>query len=170
MTKENIALVGFMGSGKSVTAKHLSHRLNRSLVSTDALIERRENRKIVDIFRDNGEAYFRKVESQIVWDVSQKQRQVIDCGGGVVLSRNNIDCLRRSGVVIYLKASPDVIFRRVKNQTHRPILNVHDPERKIEELLSQRWPFYEKADHQIETDNKTIFQVVEDIIRILDDE
>jgi len=160
----NIVLVGFMGAGKSVAGKRLADILKRTLVSTDELIVQREGRAINDIFKDSGEPYFRKVEKAVIAQVSAKNNQVIDCGGGVVLDPENVTRLRETGIVFYLSATPDVIYERVKSQSHRPLLKGENPRAKIEELLNTRQSFYRQAAHHtIDTSNKSNEQVVNEI-------
>jgi len=165
---KNIVLIGFMGSGKSSTAQELSRRLNRDTVSTDALIEKKEKRTIHEIFRDSGEPYFRQVEKTVVQEVSKKENHIIDCGGGVVLNEDNVKDLKRQGVIIFLSATPEEIFKRVRNETHRPLLKVENPQARIKEMLDIRLPFYQKAaDQTIVTNGKTPKEVCEDIIRLI---
>jgi len=168
MTTKNIILVGFMGAGKTVTARVLAERLGRTLVSTDDEIIAKEGRSINDIFRDSGEAYFRQVEQKVVRECSARSGLVIDCGGGIVLDQANMDALKTGGTVIYLKTSPDVVYARVKDQTHRPLLNVEDPLQKIRDMLQQRAPFYAQADHAVDTDGKSAEDVAEEIIKIIE--
>ena len=165
--KINIALVGFMGAGKTVVARTLAQKLEFNLVSTDEMIIEKEGRPITEIFATSGEQYFRELEKRIVVELSQEKNLVIDCGGGIVLSQENIENLKQNGSIIYLKASADAIFERTKNQTHRPLLNVDDPKAKISELLNFREPFYEKADHVVETSDKSVEQVVDTILKIV---
>ena len=162
---KNIVLVGFMGAGKSVVAKNLGAILKRHVVSTDAMIVEREKRPITDIFKDSGEAYFRGVEKSVVEEVSKKNNLIVDCGGGVVLNQDNIDNLKKNGVMFYLEVTPDVIYDRVKNEKHRPLLNVPDPKARIEELLKVRQSKYVKAHYTIDTSHKTIKQVVNEILK-----
>ena len=166
---QNIVLIGFMGSGKSMVSKVLGKTLRRDVVSTDALIEKQEARTINEIFCDSGELYFRKIEKKVIKEVVQKENLIIDTGGGVVLDQENINFLRDNGIVFYLSASPEVIYQRVKEQKHRPLLTGDNPGAKIEELLNDRKAFYEQADYIIETDNKTVEQVVCEILGILSD-
>jgi len=157
-----------MGAGKSVVARKLADLLKRNLVSTDELIVQREGRAINDIFKDSGEPYFRKVEKAVVAEVSQKDHQVIDCGGGVILDPDNVANLKEKGIIFYLAASPEVIYERVKNQRHRPLLKGENPRTKIEELLNSRQSRYQTAAHHtIDTSNKTIEQVVNEIQRLM---
>ncbi|MGB2598999.1 MAG: shikimate kinase [Candidatus Omnitrophota bacterium] len=164
---KNIVLVGFMGTGKTTVAKALSEQLKRTYVNTDDLIEAREGRTINDIFKDGGEDYFRKVEKEIVKEVSAKSGQVIDAGGGVVLDRENMEALRGTGIIICLWADPATILERTKKYSHRPLLNVEDPEKKIKDLLEYRRPFYEKADFHVDSAAGGIDAAVERIKEIV---
>jgi len=164
---KNIVLVGFMGTGKTVVAKELARELDMIYVSTDAFIEQREERSINDIFRDSGESYFRKAEKEAVREVSAGESQVIDAGGGVVLDAGNIENLKAGGTVICLWADPHTVHMRTKKHAHRPLLNVDDPEKKIEELLEARRPFYEKVDAHVDTTALDVKGVVERIKRIV---
>jgi len=153
-----------MGAGKSAVAQKLADLLKRKLVSTDEMIVQREGMAINDIFKDSGEPYFRKVEKAVVAEVSQNENLVIDCGGGVVLDPDNVAHLRKNGMVFYLSASAEVIYQRIKDHGHRPLLKVDDPKQKIQELLNSRQPQYRTAAHHtIDTSNKTIEQVVNEI-------
>ncbi|MDD3375410.1 MAG: shikimate kinase [Candidatus Omnitrophica bacterium] len=167
---KNIALVGFMGSGKSTVAKLLAEKSGRKLVSTDELIIDRERMEITDIFSIKGEKYFRNVEEDVVFEVSRGEGLVIDCGGGVVLREQNINNLRYNGTIVYLKTSSQAIYRRIKDQSHRPLLNVENPKVKIAELLIERASFYEKADLTVDTDGKSVEKVVEEIIKAISHE
>ncbi|MEA3490096.1 MAG: shikimate kinase [Candidatus Omnitrophota bacterium] len=164
---KNVVLVGFMGTGKTVIARVLARELDMTYVSIDDLIEGREKRPINDIFRDDGEPYFRKVEKEVVREVSEKEGQVVDAGGGVVLDGENMENLKRNGTVVCLWAAPEKISERTKKHGHRPLLNVDDPEGCIRELLDHRRPFYEKADHHIDTTELQLTDVVERIKGIL---
>lgn len=164
MENKNIVLVGFMGAGKSVTSQALAQRLGMMRVSTDECIVERESRSINEIFEMKGEPYFRQVESQVVRALSERVNVVIDCGGGVVLRKENIEALKKSGVVVYLEASPEVIYDRIKQDSHRPLLNNDDPLKAISDLLSQRMVYYGQADYKVMTDGKTVDQVADEII------
>ena len=153
---KNIVLIGFMGSGKTVIAKELAQRLNIPYVSSDALIEQKEGGSITDIFKDKGEAYFRNVEHEVVKSISSRRGIVIDCGGGVVLNSENLKLLKTHGIVFYLQASVDVIYQRIKNEGHRPLLKVPDPLRVIRELYTQRLPLYSQADVCIDANDASI--------------
>ena len=167
MPYKNIVLIGFMGAGKTLVSQKLAQTLGWERVSTDEMIEEREQHTISDIFSDSGEPYFRAIEAEVVRDVVMRRGLVIDCGGGVVLNEDNVATLRRSGTIFYLKASPEVIYERVKDDTNRPILNVANPAAKIAELLAQRHPLYMEADHVIEVDALSAHEIVQKITALL---
>ena len=162
----NIVLVGFMGTGKSVVGKLLAEKLCREFLELDEIIEKREGVSIKDIFEKKGEGYFRRLEKSVVKDASEKKDAVISAGGGAIVDEENFKNLKKSGVIISLEASPDIILRRTRDLATRPILNVSNPKAKIEELLKKREPYYKKADFRINTDNLTVKQVVEKIIEL----
>jgi shikimate kinase len=165
---KNIVLVGFMGALKSVTSVILAEQMGMERVSTDDRIVEREGRSINDIFAQNGEAYFRDVESEITRTLSQEAGLVIDSGGGIVLRNGNMDALKKNGMIFYLKTSPEVIYDRVKSETHRPLLKTPDPLAVIRNLLDQRASCYAQADYVIETDGKTAEAVAGEIVRIIE--
>jgi len=156
----NIAIVGFMGTGKSVVALALAEKLHKSYVSTDDLIVMKENKSVHDIFKEKGEPYFRKVESEMVQKASLMENVVIDCGGGVVIQEENVQTLKKRGPVVCLSASPSVIYERVKGHRHRPLLNVADPQSAIHHLLKEREPFYARADFNVDTSDLNVESVV----------
>lgn len=163
----NIVIVGFMGTGKTVVAKGLAAKLKMEYVSMDDIIEQKEGKSINEVFSQDGEPHFRKVEKKVVEELSKKDGLVIDAGGGVVLDEDNIKNLKKNGVIVCLTVSPDVIYERTKKYTHRPLLNVSDPKKKIKELLDFRAPYYKKADFQIDTSSKSISEVVEEVIKLI---
>lgn len=167
MLRKNIVLIGFMGSGKSMVAKRLAKILKREAVSLDGLIEAREGRPIKRIFEESGEAYFRDKEREAVAEAAGKESLIIDCGGGVVLNPQNIAQLKANGILIYLCATAETICERVKNKKGRPLLNVNNPQKRVNELLKKRKPLYAQADYTVVTDNKTVNEVCKEIIHHL---
>ena len=156
-----------MGTGKTAVGKRLARALNMKYVSTDDIIEAREERPINDIFAKNGEPYFRKVEKDVVKEISGMQNVVVAAGGGAVLDDDNMNNLRKSSMLICLKATPEDIVERTKNVSRRPLLNVPSPIDTIRKLLEKRAPFYAKADHIVDTSGKNLDQIVEEIIKIV---
>lgn len=155
-----------MGAGKSLISEKLAAQLRRRVISTDELIVAREGRPVTEIFRNPGEAYFRKVEKDIVAEAARAENVIIDCGGGVVLDPENIAALKEKGTLFYLCATPHELYQRVKDQTHRPLLRVKDPLKRIEELMERREAFYAQADYTIDTNSKSPENICAEIISL----
>jgi shikimate kinase len=170
--KTNIALIGFMGTGKTAVGEALAEKLGRSFVELDYLIEQKVGKSIPDIFQQDGETAFRELEIEVTEEVSKDKNLVIACGGGIVLNKINIERLRKSARMVYLTASPRVILKRVANEEgQRPLLEVDNPTLAIREMLSFRKPFYERAtDIKINTSKLSIEAVAEQIISKLKDD
>jgi shikimate kinase len=161
---KNIVLTGFMGTGKSRVGDELSRALGRQLIDVDSEIEKARGMSISEIFAKLGEPEFRRIETGMVKDISMRKNVVISTGGGVVLKEENMNALRENGVIVCLKASPGEILKRTEKNSERPLLQVDDPMRRIEELLSMRMPYYEKADIIIDTDGKTPREIADEIL------
>jgi len=159
----NIALVGFMGTGKTAVSRALARKLGMKYVSTDDLIEKKEKTSISEIFAEKGEAYFRKAEKNVIKEASLMKGVVIDAGGGAVINPKNVENLKKHAILVCLWAEPEAILERTKKYTHRPLLSVGDPLAKIKELLDRRKPFYERADYHVHTSQMTIDRVVNEI-------
>ena len=164
---DNIVLIGFMGSGKSVAGKIISERLNLKFVDIDRLIEEEQGRTIPEIFSTFSEDYFRKLEKEMVARAAKDGNQVIATGGGVVLNPGNMANLRKNGVIIWLAVSPEVVHKRTERDGSRPLLQVSYPEKTIEELLSFRESLYAQADFKVETSNLSVDEVVKEILNFL---
>ena len=164
--KSNIVLIGFMGTGKTAVGQALAKRLNRPLIEVDAKIEQMAAKSISDIFKDEGEIYFRELEIESTKQAAAGEKQVIACGGGVVLNTINIDRLRVTGVIVNLVASPKTILKRTSgNAGIRPLLNVQQPAERIKGLLKFRKPFYDRAaDFTINTSKLNIDTIADKII------
>jgi shikimate kinase len=167
--KTSIALIGFMGTGKTVVGRSLAARLGKEFIEMDALIEKKAGKSIPEIFRQEGEIGFREMEIEVTQEIAGKKNAVIACGGGIILNTINIDRLRRECVVICLTASPAVILKRTSpDKEGRPLLNVVDRRRQIEELLKFRRPYYERsADFIVNTSRLTVESVLARIIEKL---
>ena len=162
---KNIVLIGFMASGKTLAAKMLSKRLNRKLVSTDALIVAQEGRSITQIFKEQGEEYFRQKEHAVIQELAGQTGLIIDCGGGLVLNPKNIALLKQNGIIFHLRTTPEVIFERVKGDPNRPLLNVPDPLGTIRALYAQRLPLYSQADVEVDSSSSSIEGAVDQILK-----
>ena len=162
----NIVLVGFMGTGKTSVGQRLARRLGMTYVDTDDIIEQTAGRRITDIFNQHGELYFRELESDAVRKVSRLDDHVISTGGGVVLRAENLEFLKRNGVVFCLMATSEEIWARVKHETHRPLLKAPNPVKKIHEMLKDREAYYALADCMIRTDGVPIERVADKIIEV----
>lgn len=165
---KNIVLTGFMGTGKSAVGRELAGRLGMRLVEIDEEIEKAEGITISEIFSRYGEAYFRDRETEMVKRFSGERGVVISTGGGVVLREENMNALRGNGIIVCLTATIDTILGRTGRSGDRPLLNVGDLRKKIEELLEFRRPYYEKADIIIETDSRSPYEIAGEIIRKID--
>lgn len=166
--EENILLVGFMGSGKSVVGKELSKILNRDFIDTDTEIEKEENRSIKDIFNSDGEEYFRNLESKLLETLVNKNNCIISTGGGIVLRENNRELLKKIGKVIFLHADVEHILNNVKNDDTRPLLQTEDYATKVSEMLESREDKYlSSADIIIQTSGKGVESIAEEIITLL---
>jgi shikimate kinase len=166
---KNIILTGFMGTGKTAVGRELSRLLNMNLIDVDTEIEKSQRMTINEIFKQFGEPKFREIETEMIRKLSKQKDVIISTGGGAVLRQENMDVLRKQGVIICLMASPETILKRTSRNTNRPLLQVEDPFGKIQELLNFRKPFYKKADIIINTEDKTPLQIAEQIIETIKD-
>ncbi|MFC1501518.1 shikimate kinase [Elusimicrobiota bacterium] len=157
----NLVLTGFMGTGKTVIGKAIADRLNRKYVDVDTLIEEWKNKKISEIFAEEGEEAFREYESEMIEVAVASSNVVISCGGGAVLKPGNMDKLENNGVVVCLSARPEVIFERVKDGNTRPLLAVKDPLSKIKEILKNREKYYGRCAFSIDTSDLSVEEVVQ---------
>ena len=141
--RRNIVLIGFMGSGKTTLGLKLSYLLRMPVEDTDKMIERQEGRSISEIFADDGEAYFRELETEVLRKCgSRKYEYILSVGGGTPVNPVNRPLLHQCGTVVYLRVSPEVVYERLKNDTTRPLLQCEDPLGRIRELLEVRDKIY----------------------------
>lgn len=161
---KNIVIVGFMGSGKTSVGTYLSTILSMEYVDVDHMIEKEQGTSISNIFEAKGEEYFRELETQKVKSLEVNRSTVISCGGGVVLNNDNVTSLKKNGKIILLTASPETIYNRLKEDSSRPLLKSKTKDQ-IVELLEKRKILYENcADVVINTDNKSIEDICNEII------
>lgn len=160
----NLALIGFMGTGKTTIGHWLAAQLRFQFVDTDHLIEVAAGRSIADIFPTAGEAVFRELEQRVVRELASRDRTVIATGGGLACFHDNLASLKTHALVVCLWASPETIYERVRHHSHRPLLNGPDPLGKIRTLLAEREQYYRQADLLIATDGRTARELVQHIL------
>jgi len=176
MTTENgepqersIALIGLRGCGKSVVARELAKLLERDQVDTDELVVRRAGRSIATIFADDGEVAFRRLEKAVIVEIAHDPPAVISVGGGAVLDQENVKNLRAAATLVWLTASPEVLWHRIAcdptTASMRPPLTEESGLAGMQQLLAQRSPLYEQAsDLTIDTTQRTPLEVAEAIV------
>lgn len=163
----NLFLIGFMGSGKSTVAAKLKNRTHKKLIEMDETIVSNQGMSINEIFEKYGEAHFREIESELVKEISSEGDCIVSCGGGVVIKPENIEEMKKNGKIVFLSATPETIFERVRYSTNRPILNGHMNVEYIAELMEKRRTLYEAAaDVVISTDNKNADEICDEILNL----
>jgi shikimate kinase len=162
---KNIALTGFMAVGKTRVGRKLARRLGWRFVDVDRVIEKSERMKVQEIFNRDGEARFRALEKQKLREILAGELQVIATGGGAVLDPENLALLKEKTLLVCLTASPETILNRAGGGK-RPLLDVADRDVRVRELLGRRAPLYAQAHATIDTENLTIDQVVEEVLRV----
>ena len=161
---QNIALIGFMGTGKSSVGQLVASQLHFTYLDTDHVIEARAGKTISEIFAQQGESFFRDLEKKIVGELVTRKKTVISTGGGLPANPENLASLKTHSLVVCLWASPEKIWDRVRTQTHRPLLNEPDPLAKIRSLLEQRAPYYRQADVLLNTEMRSLKDVAQQVI------
>ena len=169
MTKDSIALIGFMATGKTTIGKALAKYLGDQydFIETDQLIIQKIGKPIPRIFADEGEAKFREYEMSVCEKVSKLNKVIISCGGGVVLNEKNIENLKKNCHIILLNATPDEIYKRsLKNgKETRPVIDKEDLKKEIEKILNFRESYYKAvAEIVINTTDKKIENIVQEIV------
>jgi shikimate kinase len=165
----NIVLIGYRGTGKSTIGRLLAVRLGRELVSTDAEIVERAQRTIPEIVAQEGWEYFRNLESDICRELGVRDRLMVDTGGGAILREQNVEALKKNGVLFWLTASVETIVKRIGRDNQRPSLTgTKSFVDEIQDVLQERMPKYQAAaDHIIATDDRSIDQVVEHVLTLV---
>lgn len=164
----NIVLIGFMGAGKTTISDYLSTMFDMDIVEMDQVIAEREEMSISDIFATYGEEYFRDLETNLLIEMQSHKNAVISCGGGAALRERNVAEMKKNGRVVLLTATPETIYERVKDSNDRPVLNGRKNVKGISELMEQRREKYEAAaDIVINTDDKTVLQICEELVQRL---
>jgi shikimate kinase len=162
----NLYLVGFMGTGKTTVGRAVAQKLGFELLYSDHEIERLQGRPIPQIFAEEGEAAFRVLERAFVEHGHPTKRQVVACGGGLIVPPGLLEMLQARGVVMCLHASLETILRRTQGNKNRPLLNVEDPEERLRTLFAQREGIYRRAGTMILTDGRQLSDIVSHVLRV----
>ena len=175
MNRKVVYLTGFMASGKSTIGPILANTVGWNFIDLDKEIEKKENKKIRTIFEENGEKYFRERETDVLKTLSGNKNLIVALGGGTLVNSENRKIISESGLLIYLKCSPETAYRRLKHKRDRPILttdespnsNENNLRKKIKELMFERIKYYSMADYSFDTENSNIGQTVDLIARLI---
>ncbi len=163
-----IFLVGMMGAGKTTIGRGLARTLGRQFLDLDHEIEGRCGVRVAHIFDIEGEEGFRRRERQVLEECTARTDLVLATGGGAVLAPENRDHLHKRGIVVYLRATPEELYRRVSRDRNRPLLQTEDPQARIRELVTLREPLYEAVAHIIfDTGSMPVHQVVKALVPVL---
>ncbi|MCL4787410.1 MAG: hypothetical protein KJ070_11535 [Verrucomicrobia bacterium] len=160
----NLALIGFMGTGKSSVGRLVADQLRFTFLDTDDVLVSRAGKPITEIFAQEGEAAFRQKECALVQELALRTRTVIATGGGLPVNPANLASLKTHALVMCLWASPEKIWERVRGQNHRPLLNDPDALAKLRALLEAREPFYRQADVLVNTEMRSLREVAHQVI------
>lgn len=173
MRIDRLYLTGFMTSGKSTIGPILANVLGWNFYDLDKVIEKDQKKSIVEIFESDGEDFFRKLETEKLKELSKSEKVVISLGGGTMANEENLDIIRRTGKVVYLKVSPEVLYKRLRYKIDRPLLrdlvlsenSKEEFVNKIDEILMKREAYYEKADLVINTDTSSVGITVDKLVK-----
>jgi shikimate kinase len=173
--KNIIFLAGFMGSGKSTIGPILANTIGYDFTDTDKAVEQKAGKRVIDIFTTEGEQTFRALERASLRDIVATSHFVVSLGGGTIADEENFRLIHDSGIIVYLKLSPEEILHRVHHRTDRPLLTgaggerlpIEEIEKRVQHLLARREEFYARADVVIQTDGKRVGTTVDEIVRRL---
>ena len=166
---KNIILIGFMGCGKSSVGKRLAQALNCVFLDTDELIEKEQERTISDIFATDGEGAFREMETECLRNLIERGGEgfVLSVGGGLPVREINRKLLKELGDVVLLQVSAEVVYKRLRGDKTRPLLQDKNPRGRIEDLMNARKGFYEDAaEYVVNVDEKNFDDIVDEIVKI----
>ena len=165
--RRSIVLIGMMGAGKSTIGRRLAKRLGLPFVDADEEIERAAGKPITDIFKDHGEPYFRDGERKVIARLLENGAQVLATGGGAYMNAETRATVKRNAISIWLRADFDLLMRRVRRRSNRPLLQNDDPEAVMRKLIAERYPIYAEADITIDSRDVAHTSIVNSIIRSL---
>ena len=164
--KKNLILTGMMGVGKSTVGKRLAKKLKLKFIDIDTTIEKEEKRTIAEIFKSDGEQYFRKIEKKITLEVLQKNNLVISLGGGAFLNKSIRREVLSSSISIWLDLNVKNLYMRLKNIKKRPLLKAEKLEETINKIYTERKKFYNQSNYKITTDLLEINKIVKKVIEL----
>jgi len=175
MKKKIYYLTGFMAAGKSTIGPILANTLGWNFYDLDKEVEKKERMKVVELFDQKGEDYFRKSETALLEQLSQDNESIISLGGGAIASDVNFEIIKSTGKIIYLKSSPEMAYKRLRFKRDRPAFVFEGEEvpskeeflERINKLLNSRKKYYEQADFVIDTDNQTVGKTVDIIAKYI---
>jgi len=175
MKKKIYYLTGFMAAGKSTIGPILANTLGWHFFDLDKEVEKQEGIKIVEVFEQKGEEYFRKTETALLKKLSQNDESIISLGGGAIASDVNFRIIKSSGKILYLKSSPEMAYKRLRFKRDRPAFVFEGEEapskeaflERINKLLDSRKKYYEQADFVVDTDNQTVGKTVDIIAKYI---
>jgi len=162
----NLYLVGFMGTGKSTVGRIVAKQMNFEFLDSDQEIERLQGRPVSAIFAEEGEAAFRKLEREFIERGHPGRGCVVACGGGLVVPPGMIELLKERGIVVCMHAPIETIIDRILHTTHRPLLHVEDPARRLRELYVQREPIYRRTGTMVLTDSRPLKEIAAHVLRV----
>ncbi|MSU45651.1 MAG: shikimate kinase [Lacunisphaera sp.] len=162
----NLYLVGFMGTGKSTVGRLVARQLGFKFLDSDHEIERAQGRPVGKIFAEDGETKFRALEREFAEHGHPALQCVVACGGGLVVPPGMLELLRSRGVVMCLHAPIDTIIRRTMHTTHRPLLQVENPEQRLRELYAQREEIYRRTGTIVLTDSRPLREIAAHVLRV----
>lgn len=162
---KNIVLIGFMGSGKSTVGKKLANAFSYEFMDTDSLIEEAYGKSISQMFEEEGEAFFRNAETELLKRLQKEaDGAVIATGGGMPMREENVASMQKIGTVVFLDTKLETILERLQNDTGRPLADGEDREKRLRPLFAQRYPVYKNAaDLCVNTEGKSFYAIIEEI-------
>ena len=162
----NLYLIGFMGAGKTAVARYLETYEHMEMAEMDQEIVRQTQKTITRIFEEDGEAYFRQLETALLMRLAQKKGIVVSCGGGVIKKQENLELMKKSGTVVWLQADPFTIYKRVRRDNSRPLLAGRMDPDSIRAMMEERRPLYESAaDVCVTVDGRSVAAIGQEILR-----
>ena len=162
----NLYLVGFMGTGKSTVGRQVARQMGFAFLDSDHEIERAQSQPVAQIFAEQGETKFRALEREFIEHGHPAKRCIISCGGGLIVPPGMLELLRSRGVVICMHAPIETILKRTQHATHRPLLQVENPEQRLRELYAQREELYRRSGTMVLTDKRPLREIAIHVLRV----